>query len=125
MGSLSLSSPSLRTILPLCPDDCRVMAWVKPFAVFKPNVGLAYTWEPVIFRGGRRITRGEPTVKDHVIESITLKKGLTGAKPVRFCAWVLSALNVKPGDSLDDIFPGTGIMATVFREVSDPLTGLL
>jgi hypothetical protein len=31
--------------------------WVKPFAAFKPNVGLAYTWEPVILRGGRRIGR--------------------------------------------------------------------
>ena len=30
--AMSLSSPSLKTILPMCPDDCRVMAWVKPFA---------------------------------------------------------------------------------------------
>lgn len=108
--AMSLSSPSLAAILPLCPTGSRVLAWVKPFAAFKPGVGLAYTWEPVIFRGGRRITRGEPTIKDHVIESIALKKGLTGAKPVRFCNWILAALNFKPGDTLDDIFPGTGIM---------------
>lgn len=119
--AMSLSSPSLKFILPLCPPDCRVMAWVKPFAIFKPNVGLAYTWEPVIIRGGRRITRGEPTVKDHVIESITLKTGLTGAKPLRFCSWILSALNVKVGDTLDDVFPGTGIMGMTFENTMNSL----
>lgn len=122
--AMSLSSPSLAAILPLCPPDVRVLAWVKPFAVFKPNIGFAYTWEPVIFRGGRKITRQEQTVKDHLIESIALKKGLVGAKPPRFCAWVLSALNVKPGDTLDDIFPGTGIMREVFEATMNPLASL-
>ena len=36
--ALSLSSPSLKQIIAMCPDDVRVMAWVKPFAVFRPNV---------------------------------------------------------------------------------------
>lgn len=114
--ALSLSSTTLYQILPLCPADVRVMAWVKPFAAFKPGVGLAYTWEPVILRGGRKITRQEPTVKDHVIESITLKKGLCGAKPARFCDWILAALNFQVGDTLADLFPGTGGMrAAVLR----------
>ena len=47
--ALSLSSPSLKMILPHCPDDVRIGAWVKPFAIFKPNVNPAYAWEPVIF----------------------------------------------------------------------------
>lgn len=51
--ALSASSPSLHTILPMCPDGIRVAAWVKPFAAFKRNVRNAYTWEPVIVRGGR------------------------------------------------------------------------
>ena len=51
---MCLSSPSLRTILPMCPDDCRVGLWVKPFAAFKANVTTAYAWELVIFRGGRK-----------------------------------------------------------------------
>ena len=61
--ALSLSSPSLKQILAMCPDDVRVGAWVKPFAVFKPNVNPAYAWEPVIFRGGRHHrSREEATV---------------------------------------------------------------
>src|SRR5690349_18671674 len=55
--AMSANSPSLQTILPMCPPDVRVMPWVKPFAAFKPNVGVAYAWEPVIVRGGRRRTR--------------------------------------------------------------------
>ena len=108
--AMSLSTPSLRTILPMCPDDCRVLAWVKPFAVFKPNVGVAYAWEPVIFRGGRRRTRQQRTVRDWISQGITLRKGLTGAKPPPFVHWLLDVLNVQPGDQVDDIFPGTGVV---------------
>ena len=114
--ALSLSSPSLREILAYCPADVRVMAWVKPFAVFKPNVGLAYAWEPVILRGGRRITRGQPTVRDWVTANITLKKGLVGAKPEGFCKWLLDVFNVEPGDELVDMFPGTGLVSRIFAE---------
>ena len=114
--ALSLSSPSLREILSYCPSDVRVMAWVKPFAVFKPNVGVAYAWEPVIFRGGRRRTRQQPTVRDWVSANITLKKGLVGAKPEAFANWLMDVFNVQPGDELVDVFPGTGIVSRVFAE---------
>jgi hypothetical protein len=113
--ALSLSSVSLRKLLPLCPDDVRVGAWVKPFAAFKPNVNPAYTWEPVIFRGGRKRGRDIPTARDHVAVNITLKKGLTGAKPQEFCYWVLDFLNVQPGDEVEDLYPGTGVMGDTFQ----------
>lgn len=106
--ALSLSSPTLRIILPLCPDDVRVMAWVKPFAVFKPNVNPAYAWEPVIVRGGRKRSRSEATVRDWVSANITLRRGLSGAKPEAFCFWLFDVLGAQGGDEFDDIFPGTG-----------------
>jgi hypothetical protein len=49
--AMSLTSTSLRVILPMCPENCRVLAWCKPFVAFKDKT-LAYAWEPVIFRGG-------------------------------------------------------------------------
>lgn len=116
--AMSLSSPSLKTILPMCPADCRVGAWVKPFASFKPNVNPAYAWEPVIFRGGRKFTRQDATVRDWVSANITLKRGLTGAKPRNFCRWVFSMLNMQPGDELEDLFPGTGAVAAAWEEWS-------
>lgn len=113
--ALSLSSPSLQTILQFCPADIRVGAWVKPFASFKPNVNPAYAWEPVIFRGGRKHDRYDPTVRDWHSENITLKKGLTGAKPPGFCAWVIRLLNATAGDEFDDLFPGTNAFGDAWR----------
>lgn len=106
--AMSLTSTTLREILPLCPEDVRVMSWVKPFASFKPGVGVAYAWEPVIVRGGRKRTREQPTVRDWCSCNITLKKGLVGAKPVAFCHWLFEVLNMEPGDEFVDLFPGTG-----------------
>ena len=106
----SLTSTTLQTILPMCPTDVRAMAWVKPFASFKPNVNPAYAWEPVIVRGGRKRSREMPTVSDFVSANITLKKGLTGAKPERFCYWLFEVLGAERGDELVDVFPGTGIV---------------
>lgn len=111
--ALCLSSPSLRTILPMCPTNARVAAWVKPFAVFKPNVNPAYAWEPVIFYGGRKGDRTRDTVRDWLAKEITLRRGLTGAKPEAFCRWILDLLGYLPGDQVDDLFPGTGIMGRV------------
>lgn len=109
--ALSLSSPSLKQIVSLCPDGVRVMAWVKPFCSFKANVNPAYAWEPVIVRGGRKRTREQVTVRDWLAESITLRKGLAGLKPKEFCYWVFDVLNIQPGDTLDDLYPGTGIVS--------------
>lgn len=109
--ALSLHTPSLATILPMCPNDVRVCAWVKPFAAFKPNVNPGYCWEPVILRGGRtKRARTEPTVRDFLAEPIALKKGLPGAKPLGFCLWILDLLGYQTGDTIDDLFPGTGSM---------------
>lgn len=115
--AMSLSSTSLRDILPMCPPDVRVAAWVKPFAAFKRNVRNAYTWEPVILRGGRVSSKdGAPVTRDHLAEPITLQRGLTGAKPQRFNRWVLDMLGHIDGDQVDDLFPGTGGMSAVLAQ---------
>lgn len=126
--ALSASSPSLRTLLPMCPPEVRIGAWAKSFVAFKRGVRPAYAWEPVIFYGGRNPGYGHPhpppvrggaqtTPKDFIVEPIMLRKGLTGAKPPNFCKWVLQLLNVQPGDELVDLFPGTGIMGQTFAEL--------
>ena len=112
--ALSCSSPSLRYLLPLCPDDVRVAAWVKPFHVFKKGVRPAYGWEPVIFRGGRQIAvapekgGAATTPRDFVSTPITLQRGLVGAKPEPFCNWLFDLMGLEPGDEFVDLFPGSG-----------------
>jgi len=113
--ALSTSSPALRDILALCPADVRVMAWVKPFCSFKPNVNPAYAWEPVIVHGGRKRTRSQVTVRDWVAVNITLRKGLVGAKPEGFCEWLFQVLNVSESDELVDLYPGTGIVGETLK----------
>lgn len=116
--ALSCHTPSLRVLLPMFPDDVRIGAWVKPFHAYKKGVRPAYAWEPLIYRGGRNQNHPAPakggkatTPKDFVSANITLKKGLTGAKPPAFNQWVLDLLGYRTGDILDDLFPGTGGMA--------------
>lgn len=127
--ALSASSPSLRTILPMCPEDVRVGSWCKSFCAFKKGVRPCYAWEPVIFWRGRNPNAGHPhkpperggkqnTPKDFIVEPITLKKGLTGAKPKKVCEWICDLLHVQPGDEVVDLFPGTGIMGDVALAVT-------
>jgi hypothetical protein len=122
--ALSLSSPTLGYILSLCPQDVRVAAWCKSFCAFKKGVRPAYAWEPVIYRGGRNPVNGHKaavpekngkqiTPKDFIVAPITLKKGLVGAKPEPVCNWILDLLNFQPGDELEDLFPGTGVMGRI------------
>lgn len=111
--ALSTSSSALKRLLAMdvMPEDVRIGAWVKPFASFKPNVNPAYAWEPVLFWGGRKRGRYEPTARDWHSESITLKRGLTGAKPKGFGQWIAEILGVTESDTIDDLFPGTGSVA--------------
>lgn len=115
---LSTSSPALPEVLSYCPNGVRVGAWVKPFAIFKPNVNPAYAWEPVIYFGGRKRTRKDPTVRDWVSCNITLRKGLTGVKPEGFCFWLFELMGMKSGDKFIDLFPGTGAVTRAWEKFS-------
>lgn len=114
--AMSLHMPALRVILPMCPEAARVGAWVKPFCSFKKHVNPAYAWEPVIFMGGRRRGLTERTTRDWIAESITLQRGLVGAKPRGFCRWVFDLLGAEPGDTLEDLFPGTNAVGAAWAD---------
>lgn len=120
--ALSCHTPSLRALLPLCPEDVRVGAWVKPFHAYKKGVRPAYAWEPVIYRGGRNKKPPAPpkggkaiTPKDFVSANILLRKGFTGCKPPAFSVWVLDLLNVQEGDEIEDLFPGSGMVSEAWE----------
>lgn len=117
--ALSLSSSSLKDILPACPRDCRIAAWVKPFASYKPNVDPAYAWEPVIFRGGRKRKdrpKGQPTTRDYCSANITIRKKFAGAKPQAFSWWIFDLLGVQAHDEVEDLFPGSGAVTRALAE---------
>ena len=108
--ALSCSSPSLKVLIPMVNEitlNYRVGVWVKPFCSFKPNVNPAYAWESVIFKPARNRGRNMMTVRDWVSANITLKKGLSGAKPDAFSFWLFEILGAEPSDEFIDMFPGT------------------
>ncbi len=115
--ALSTSSPALRTILPMCPTDTRVMAWVKPFAIYKPGVNPGYCWEPVLVRGGRRLGRDIDTVRDFVSANVLIRKGCAGAKPEAFCRWLFQVLGAEHGDQFVDLYPGSGMVSETWVQV--------
>jgi hypothetical protein len=106
--AMSLGTAQLHPILPLCPSDVRIGAWVKSWCSYKKNVMFAYAWEPVIFRGGRKGKAGELTVRDWFEYPATQRKGFQGAKPEAVLWWIFRALRAQPGDEFTDMFPGSG-----------------
>ncbi len=125
------SSPSLGVVLPMFIPPVRVMAWVKPFAAFKANIPVAYAWEPVIVKACRKpeVTQRQ-IMRDWVDESITMQRGLTGAKPERVCHWAFEMVGASRDDELVDLFPGSGAVTRAWEswrsqfEFSEPLVSL-
>lgn len=117
--AMSLHTPTLKNILPLCPDEARVLAWVKPFASFKGGVKLAYCWEPVILWGSERRGKRWPTVRDYLSANIALQRGFQGAKPEAFCFWIFDVLGIREGDEFVDLFPGSGAVGRAYDKWKD------
>ena len=94
----------------------RKCVWVKPFAAFKRNVSVGYTWEPVFIKAARKpVVSKRLVMRDHIACPITMKRGLTGAKPGAVCHWAFELLGARPDDDLHDLFPGTGAVTEAWR----------
>lgn len=109
---------SIATLAPLVEKTgARWCSWVKGFAAFKRNVPVGYAWEPVIIKAGRKpvVSKRLTPMRDWINCPITLKRGLTGAKPEAVCHWAFELLGACPGDDLHDIFPGTGAVSAAWN----------
>jgi DNA modification methylase len=123
---MSLSERSLRTILPMCPPEARTGAWCTDRARYAGKaIPVRKHFEPVIFCGGRGyddtgnrtadfiVTKQEPLPAGqprYAMNKPDLRSGKTfvGRKPQAFSLWVLDLLGYLPGDTIDDLFPGSG-----------------
>lgn len=129
--ALSTSSSALREILELCPrpswrkgrhvqgTGVRVVAWCKPMSRTLPT-SVQYCWEPVLVHGGRQL-RGR-YVRDYLVASPPVWHAkrrpdgcIPGTKPLEFCYWLFDVLGAQPGDELEDLFPGSGIVGHAWR----------
>jgi hypothetical protein len=97
-------------------EGARWCSWTKTFAAYKRNVSVAYAWEPVIIRAARKpVVSKRHISRDWIAEPITLKRGLTGAKPEKVCHWAFELLGAHPDDELHDLFPGTGAVSKAWQ----------
>ena len=114
----SATPTSMATLAPLVAavEGARWMAWPKTFAAFKRNVSVAYAWEPVIVKAARKpVVSKRIVMRDWHSCPITLKRGLTGAKPASLCHWAFEMVGARPEDDLVDMFPGTGAVSQAWR----------
>ena len=114
--ALSTSEDSLRFILPLCPPEAHVCPWVKPIGVSRQTFGLHNAWEPLIVVPGREL---RPGFRDWLSAQPARHGGnLPGRKPIAFCVFLFRCLGLCAGDTLVDLFPGSGIVSKTWIEVS-------
>jgi hypothetical protein len=117
--ALSARSPSIlgpHGLAAMMPPGVRLGAWVKPFASFKKGVSVAYCWEPVFFRSRREWRKDRPTVRDYVSANITLRRGVSGAKPDAFNYWLFEVLGMTREDEFVDLFPGSGAVTRAWEQ---------
>jgi hypothetical protein len=115
--ALSTSAAALPAVLALCPTGVRVAAWHRGERP-TPSRWPLNAWEPVIYHGGRPAdpSRANAALQTRRVDSLvhgvspltTLPTRVTGTKPAAFCRWVFTLLGAAPGDTLDDMFPGSG-----------------
>ena len=123
--ALSTSATALPAVLPLCPPGVRVAAWVRGERPGRSRWPLN-AWEPVIYTGGRqqvsrdtRATRRVDAVVHGVTPLATLPGRVMGAKPAAVCRWVFELLGAAPGDTLDDLYPGSGAVGRAWAAFTD------
>ncbi len=111
--ALSTSAAALRDLLPLCPANVRVLAWVKHTV----NV----SWEPVILKSAR----GVVGVRDWIhVEPDSYQwrsrpdSYVIGQKPAPFCNWLFLWLGARTFDTLEDLFPGSGSVGKAWERWS-------
>lgn len=110
--ALSTSADALRDVLPLCPPEARVLAWVKHT--------ITVSWEPLIVVSARP---PDGALRDWIqVEPESFQwrpkpeSYVIGQKPVPFCKWMFGWLGARPEDSLADLFPGSGAVASAWEE---------
>jgi hypothetical protein len=120
--ALSTSARALPEVLALAVAQdlpVRVAAWIRgarPHATARHPVNA---WEPVVYvpvaHDVAGVTRRVDVLSHGVTIMSTLPGRVIGAKPARFCRWIFDLIGAGPHDTLDDLYPGSGIVGQAWR----------
>lgn len=124
--ALSTSSRALPMVLGFAAElglDVRVAVWLRGERRV-PSAWPLQSWEPVVYAGGRRVVSTEQPADSlvwHNKPRTSDPQRVIGAKPAEFCWWLFRLLGAQGGDTLDDLFPGSGGIGrawAIFQEAS-------
>jgi hypothetical protein len=120
--ALSTNQEGVRTLWPLIPE-ARLCVWVKA----PPNVKTfraQVSWEGLFVMGGRP---QDASVATDLLDSLVyagrhraFPGAMIGMKPPAFAEWMFRQLGATAGDTLDDLFPGSGAIGEAWRRFTDP-----
>lgn len=120
--ALSTSARALPDVLALAVERglaVRVAAWVRGARPHATPRHALNAWEPVIYvpvsSRGTGAARRLDVLQHGVAPMTTLPGRVIGAKPAAFCRWMFDLIGAGPDDSLDDLFPGSGIVGMAWR----------
>jgi hypothetical protein len=119
--AIAMSVHSLSTYLQEIETDSRngirVCVWHKPSAI-QSGSRISNNWEPVLIKvpSTRKGWKSEaPRVKD-VLTANPLRQNFVGSKPYEWTRWVLDLLGYEEGDTVDDLFNGSGAVSEALKE---------
>lgn len=143
--ALSTSAAGLPGILAECVSrrlTVRVAIWVRTPRPHKIS-RILNAWEALLFHPARQIVPPRYRQDAHELPDATpplrvhdalvgvnprrrptLPGNCPGMKPPAFCEWLFRLLGALPGDHLDDLFPGSGIVTRAWKDYTgDPSPG--
>lgn len=124
--AIAMSVHSLSTYLSVVETESRngirVCVWAKPSAVTSGN-RITNNWEPVLikvpdFRKGWKSGGARTT---DVLTCAPLRSGFVGAKPTEWTLWVLDLLGYEEGDTVHDLFEGSGAVSRALKQAGQRL----
>lgn len=114
-----------RGVLALCPADVRVAVWVRgrrDGRSRRPH----NLWEPLLVYGGRPDPEGVAEDLGDVLmwngRQHSHPLALVGMKPAPFAEWMFRQLGALRGDTLADLFPGSGAIGRAWEMYVSPPT---
>ncbi len=125
--ALSTSSEALLEVWSICPE-AKLRIWVKvPMKV--KSYSPAVSFEALLIAGGRMLGAG---VAQDLEDSLVYRGrhrafpgAMMGMKPPAFAEWMFRLLGARRGDTLDDLFPGSGAIGEAWRRYTGESTAAM
>lgn len=133
----SASVPAIAALLVAGGRPVRLAVWHRRRPPH-PTARIVSGWEGLFYVPARRVVPGSRERFSDVLLGVdarprpTLPGSVIGMKPPKMLRWVFGLLGAMPGDSLDDLYPGSGMVgrawagwtsAVATRDASGPGRG--